>query len=307
MSTGSNKLKIHVSLSGGLGNQMFQYAFGLTLAQNFDASLCLDKSHYNYTNAGNITQHEFSLDVFRLSPVYTSSEQLNALQPSLMYKINRRLNRLLGLPIIFGSRIIAENEPHVYQPPVNPPKQDTQFVGYWQNERYFKAHDRLIRDSFEFKSELEGRNKELADLIAGTNAVSLHIRRGDYANNPDTKKTHGLCDLDYYYKAVERIENDIENPVYFVFSDDPEWAIANLTLKGAYHVVDNNSGHNSYIDMQLMSLCKHNIVANSSFSWWGAWLNKNPNKLVLAPQRWYEDEHLNELSEDFVPSGWIRI
>jgi hypothetical protein len=136
------------------------------------------------------------------------------------------------------------------------------------------------------------------------NAISLHVRRGDYANNPKTKATHGLCSLDYYQASVRQMAQKVARPHFFIFSDDMEWVQGNLKIDFPCVFVEHNRGAESYNDMRLMSLCKHHIIANSSFSWWGAWLNPNMEKIVIAPRKWFASQ---TAVPDLFPAGWIIL
>jgi len=141
--------------------------------------------------------------------------------------------------------------------------------------------------------------------MSKSNSVSLHIRRGDYLSK--SVEVFEPLNLDYYYSGIEYFNNTIKEPHYFVFSDDIEWAKSNFVQSSSYTVVDYNGADKGYEDMRLMSLCKHNIIANSSFSWWGAWLNRNPDKNVLAPKKWFSSKTSNLNSNDLLPSSWIKI
>ncbi|MBY0244074.1 MAG: alpha-1,2-fucosyltransferase, partial [Sphingobacteriaceae bacterium] len=172
--------------------------------------------------------------------------------------------------------------------------------GYWQSEKYFGVHANVIRDDFNFP-DLDKVNKLCAPQIMQSNSVSLHVRMGDYVNHP----LHGgICTLKYYQQAIELMKSKIEAPIFFIFSNDIEWCKQNLDIINAVYVTG-NIGENSFRDMQLMSLCQHNIIANSSFSWWGAWLNNNRNKIVIAPKIWFNDESIN--TSDLLPDGWMKI
>ena len=133
----------------------------------------------------------------------------------------------------------------------------------------------------------------------------MHIRRGDYVSNPTTNKLHGTCSLEYYHNAVDIIAAKVSNPHFFIFSDDHEWARNNFKIDYPLTFVAHNNAGKNYEDMRLMSLCKHHIIANSSFSWWGAWLGSNPKKIVCAPRGWFKDKSLN--TNDIIPSDWSRI
>lgn len=145
----------------------------------------------------------------------------------------------------------------------------------------------------------------MIDIIKSCNAVSLHIRRGDYISNATTNTIHGTCNLDYYKRAVEYIKKNSVSPIFFIFSDDIDWVKDNLHLNEKHYYIDWNNADTNYEDMRLMSLCKHNVIANSSFSWWGAWLNNNPKKIVIAPQKWFNDSKLNTF--DVIPEKRIKI
>ncbi len=153
---------------------------------------------------------------------------------------------------------------------------------------------------------MDNKNLEIENLIKSVNSVSLHIRRTDFKNTK-SNTTHGICSLEYYGEAVKFISNKLVDPHFFVFSDDINWAKENLNLPYKLTFISGNSGDKSYIDMQLMSVCKHNIIANSSFSWWGAWLNSNMNKIVIAPRMWFFNKELNIQTNDLIPDEWIRM
>ncbi len=150
-----------------------------------------------------------------------------------------------------------------------------------------------------------GRNKDIGEMIQSFKSVSLHIRRGDYVSNKVTNQVHGVCDLNYYSHAISYIAERISNTHLFVFSDDPEWAKGNLKTEIPTFFVDNNRADKDYEDLKLMRQCKHNIIANSSFSWWGAWLNQNAGKIVIAPKKWFNDKSIN--TKDLIPEKWIRL
>jgi len=161
-----------------------------------------------------------------------------------------------------------------------------------------------IRADFTFQLPLENKNAELAKQINQVSAVSLHVRRGDYANNPKTTATHGLCSLDYYRAAIRHVSDRIEQPYFFIFSDDIGWVKDNLKMDFPCQYVDHNQGAESYNDMRLMSMCKHHIIANSSFSWWGAWLNPNVEKTVIAPKLWFANA---TNTQDLIPQSWVKL
>jgi hypothetical protein len=182
----------------------------------------------------------------------------------------------------------------------------TYLDGYWQCERYFKDLAERIREDFKILTAPNEANAMMLQQILETEAVSVHIRRGDYVSNPETNAVHGTCDLDYYVRAAELMKSRVGRPLrFFVFSDEPAWVRANLDLGAEMTFIEHNGPNADYEDMRLMSACKHHIIANSSFSWWGAWLNPSPNKLVVAPKRWFRTNNLSD--RDLVPTDWIRV
>lgn len=175
-------------------------------------------------------------------------------------------------------------------------------VGTWQSEKYFKDIQPVILDSFTFNVAKDVQNLALSQQITESNAVSVHVRRGDYFTGK-WAKTHSMQNqIEYYTTAIEKILDRVENPKFFVFSDDPKWVINNLNIPCAKYV-DHNTGKNAFVDMYLMTLCKHNIIANSTFSWWGAWLNRNKEKIVISPRTWLNERDCEEIYNEL----WLRI
>jgi hypothetical protein len=285
---------------GGLGNQMFQYAVGRALSLERRQPLLLDTSGYvKYSQ-----HHGFELHrVFNCVPeIATISETKNILGWCGIFGIKRILSRPLMKPIRNSAFVV---EPHFhYWPGLNQVPIDCYLAGYWQSEKYFRKHLETIRSDFVFKNSLKNKNLELAIQIDKVNSVSLHIRRGDYVSNKKTNAKHGVCNLDYYHAAVNYMSDRVEYPTFFIFSDDIEWARENLKLDFPHHYIDHNIGVDSYIDMHLMSLCQHHIIANSSFSWWGAWLNPRSEKIVAAPKGWFKDR---KCVQDLIPHNWVQL
>ena len=257
----SKMCKRHLIFTGGLGNQMFQYALLLSLKnQGFEVKE--DISYYDFFKMHNGYELE---RVFGIKEQLVNKQgihmlwlrTLNKLRPSLLYEFDK----------------YYYNENVVYTP-------KCYIFGYWQDERYFGDKDEIKR-LFSFR-EIDAYNATLAKEMQSCNSVSLHVRRGDYAAFGMT-----VIEEDYYRKAIEKINSMVDRPVYYIFSDDIEFSkkMAN-NLGIVYQIISHNRGIDSYKDMYLMSNCKHNIIANSSFSWWGAWLNGNKEKIVIAPQIW---------------------
>ncbi|MFW5983550.1 MAG: alpha-1,2-fucosyltransferase [bacterium] len=183
---------------------------------------------------------------------------------------------------------------------------DCYLEGFWQSELYFKDFESIIRQDFEFNTFLNSKNQSNLNQIKKCQCpVSVHIRRGDYIHSSHYSKIHITLNSTFYNKATSFMEKKIANPTYFVFSDDIEWAKKNLSFKHPTIFIDNNNNENSFEDMRLMSNCKHHIIANSTFSWWGAWLNSSKEKIVIAPQKWFKIEELEK--KDLIPKEWITI
>lgn len=287
---------------GGLGNQMFQYAAGRSLALRHDCVLHLDTSDFT----GYSLHQGFELStVFGIDCPQIDRQTRDRLLGWRGWGLTRRL--LKRWPFLQIGQPSIVYEPHFQYWPVwerlpNP----SYLFGYWQSERYFCHCADQIRKDFQFSKPLDPLSLEIAEEIRAGVSVSLHVRRGDYANNPKTTAVHGLCGPPYYARAIEHLSEQLGVMRLFVFSDDIEWARANLPLDAHPHTfVSNNQGADSWRDMRLMSLCRHHIIANSSFSWWGAWLNPSEDKIVIAPKRWFARANIS--SKDLLPDGWVKI
>jgi hypothetical protein len=187
---------------------------------------------------------------------------------------------------------------------------ETYLAGYWQSARYFDGVDRAIADAFRFREELSGENSRFAEMIAEGAAVSLHVRRGDYVQNANVNAFHGICDWAYYHDAIAQMRKSLDAPHFFVFSDDLEVVRAELGEGADFTYVTGNSGQLSYRDMMLMARFKHHVIANSSFSWWGAWLSRahgfaDESQIVIAPRTWFVGSP--EQMEDIYLPHWHRI
>ena len=290
---------IVVKLMGGLGNQMFQYAAGRRLAIKHRTVLKLDLSFLlDRTPRDNFTYRTYELDVFNIQGNIASPSETNRFVPNnrnIFYNIKRKLKWI---------KVITEPYSHFHEDVLSAP--DNSYIdGYWQSEKYFKDVEDIIRSDFTLKPEMATINQEFTKQISSCDSVSLHIRRGDYVSNSVINEYHGSCSLEYYQEAVAKIATCVKNPHLFIFSDDLNWAKEHLNFNYPIKFITHNGAEKSYEDLRLMSLCKHNIIANSSFSWWGAWLNTNPGKIVIAPKKWFNDSSIN--TDDLIPDSWVRI
>jgi hypothetical protein len=288
------------NIIGGIGNQMFQYATGRSRSIETGNKYLLDISDFkNYK-----LHNGFELRrVFNVMTTDADHEAIKCMLSWRSYSLVKKILRRSFFKKIHGENLVVE--PHFnYWSDFKNLSGDCYLYGYWQSENYFKTAEHYIRNDFTFREPLDGLNKELAFRIVSSQSISLHVRRGDYLSNSKTKTVMETCSLTYYNNAVNYIVGHIVNPVFYIFSDDIAWAKENLNLDYDCVYVNHNRGSESYRDMQLMSLCKHQIIANSSFSWWGAWLNSNPEKIVVAPKNWFK----NGMDDsDLIPKEWFRL
>lgn len=246
-------------LSGGLGNQLFQYAHGKACALKNNEKIALDISWYS----GRIDR-DYMLNAFNINtPIATKVDVLKTK--------------------LFSSK------KYLY--------------GDFQSEKYFKDIEGQIRNEFTLSKKLSAESELLLSAINSTNAVSIHLRGGDYARGPKAQ-FHGTCPPEYYSHAIEMIRTKISSPHFYIFTDDIAWAEKHITFPKPYTLVS-NALRLAYEELILMSACKHHIIANSTFSWWGAWLNPKPQKIVIAPQKWFTS--MIDDSKNIIPDTWIKI
>jgi len=247
---------------------------------------------------------KLELQIFDININQVRKEDLANYKPFLLRLFNIIFLRLTSKGIQKPNYFIERE--YAYNSAIKNVSNNCFLAGYWQTSLYFQSIDHLIRQDFKFPKLVDQINIDHLKLIESSNSVSLHIRRTDFINNSN-HNVHGVCSLEYYHKGVDLISKKIDNPLFFVFSDDVYWAKENLKLNHSVQFVCGNLGKKSYIDMFLMSSCKHNIIANSSFSWWGAWLNCNSDKIVIAPKIWFVKKQLNNQTGDLIPDKWVRL
>lgn len=286
-----------VNIIGGLGNQMFEYAMYLALrnAHPDEEILCSTRSFRGY---GLHNGYELKR-IFGINVKEASLWQLAKLAyPFWNYRLWQIMNHLLpkrksmtlGIPEVAFNKSDVEREDSVF------------YDGYWQNEEYFSHIRQIILSAFNFPAFTDERNEKLTEKLKKQNSVACHIRRGDYLK----LSLMCVCSPEYYFRAINRMNQLVNPEVYCIFSDDIAWCkehIGRLCKDKEVIYVNWNKGLDSFRDMQLMSLCKHNIIANSSFSWWGGWLNQNENKVVLVPKKWMNKEIVNNP----ICKNWIKI
>lgn len=278
---------IYTRLHGFLGNQMFQYAAAAQLAARLGVPVALDPRRAAAKGQGNL------MDVFNLPVVAPAHLPPDQDHQKLRYTLWRA----------FGRRPALRRERGLgYDPAFEGWGDESYLHGYWQSERYFADVIAHLREAFVMTPPMSPENAAMAQRIADGPSVALHVRRGDYVALGAT----AVCDQAYYDAGLQAVTKGLADPpTVFVFSDDPGWARDNLEVPFDKVVVDLNGRETAHEDMRLMSLCQHNVIANSTFSWWSAWLNQTAGKRVAAPARWFANDHQN--NPDILPADWIAI
>ena len=290
-----------IKVYGGLGNQMFQYAFGRSISLKHNAELFFDFSPLKDASVSHGSRPLLSL--FQVDAKQAPQAMIDKLEKDATPRLVKFMRKVFGRRRTIKTSCFHEPHFHFCEEALKV-QRPTIFSGYWQSSKYFSEYQEAIRKDFTFPDFTENHNKDYANAIAqAENAVSLHIRRGDYIANPATNKVHGVPLEIYYQDAVKHFEENTKNPHFFIFSDDIDWVKENLTISNMT-LVAGNSGDKAFRDMQLMSLCKHHILANSSFSWWGAWLSNMPGT-VIAPKMWFLDTSLN--TKDLYEESWLKF
>ena len=288
-----------VKLQGGLGNQMFQYAAARGISNEF---IYFDHStlEQNNSDTEHFTARNYELGIFKNIKAHKASSYQVKLftDSSIFFKIPRFFLK----PLFIKQK---ENEYILF--PERFRFKFRYFDGYFQSEKYFKHIQKQLLSEFEFPP-FDIKNESLKTQIINTpNSVSIHIRRGDYLKSPFIFDVHGVLPLSYYYNAWQILQSTYSKLSIFIFSDDINWAKANLKFqKDNIHFISGNDSNNAWKDMALMCSCKHHIIANSSFSWWGAWLSNNSGK-VIAPDRWFNPANVNFNIHDFIPNNWTIL
>jgi hypothetical protein len=288
---------ICVRIEGGLGNQMFQYAAGRALAIRHKTDLILDISPLQQ-NMKKYTSRELEVDKFCIKSNFSRSEEFRNM--SFLRRVPA-LSKWLSSWNIFAEDSLMFNSDFEKLP------DKTYLSGYWQSFRYFSDISQDIYSDFKPREELSLQSKEIALKIESCESVALHVRRGDYVSLKSAAHMHGTLSNSYYTKAIGETYDTLVNPFFFIFSDDPDWCKLNLKLPSRSAIfICHNTGPSAWQDLMLMSQCRHNIIANSSFSWWGAWLadqmHGTKNRLVFAPQQWFSGQSHD--TKDRFPNHW---
>ena len=282
---------IIINFDGRMGNQMFQWAFARAYqAKNgimpiFDDSLeTLKLQPFNLLKTLKVVPKPFFNKFLRKTiPLRKLRNKLTEIKYTLPTTQEANF-------CTFEEKLLSIQAPAYIR-------------GFFQTEKYFSNIRQELLEDFRLIKPLNKKNKEILEQINNTNSISVHFRRGDYLK-ARVANIFGACSEEYYQKGIDEIASKLDKkPTIFVFSDDINWVKENITFKYDTVYVDANSGKQGFFDLELMKNCKHNIIANSSFSWWGAWLNENPDKIVIAPTPWLDNKDNNDL----IPEDWIKI
>jgi hypothetical protein len=281
---------------GGMGNQMFQYAFGRMLAVKHKATfkIYFDDCGFGWAeHSKHLTLTKFNIQAEIADE--TDRAQFICESKNKFVRGVHKLNRIVkGLHYIGDKALVHAYHYNALNTPDN-----SYTDGFWQSDLYFKDIEPIIRSDFSLKMPLSAHAKGIEQQIKSSNAVSIHVRRGDYLKQT---QTYVICDVDYYNRAFSRIRKSIYEPTIFIFSNDAPWVKKQLKFDVPVVVVEGTEAHE---DMHLMSCCKHNISSNSTFGWWGAWLNPSKDKIVILPERWLTDASIN--TDHYTVAGWLRI
>ena len=296
---------IIVKLMGGLGNQMFQYAFGKFLSVKHKTDLQLDLSYLlDRTPRENFVFRDYDLDIFPIKSQFMSESKLNNLL------VNRQkdniVNRLKGvfnkhLEYVFESQFEFNNK---YLDIAN----HSYLEGYWQSPKYFESISEIIRKDFLLNPDLTDKQVDMYKNIINSNSVCVNFRRADFVTIKTAIETHGVIPQIYYEKALDLLKKKNKDLHVYVFSDEIDWCKKHVKFDYPTTFVDHElSGFKFSVYLFLMSKCKHYVIPNSTFAWWAAWMNNNPDKIVIAPKQWFATEEMNKQTIDLIPESWIRL
>lgn len=285
---------IIVKLFGRLGNQMFHYALALNLANKNNAKIkfCIDQNYWDYY-----------LKIFNIQPIFASQREVDRFIFNPKKKLNKSIRMIKD--IINPHYVIKEKSFNYDEKVFHISSKNIYLEGCWQSEKYFKNIEDQIRSIYSLHIDIPLEIKPLADEILHSNSVCISVRRGDYLL-PNNIKVYGSLGVEYYNKGIQIISSKEKSIRIFIFSDDIEWCMKNFKFDYPTFFMTYPLGHIKYLyDFKLMTLCKHYIIPNSTFSWWAAWLGSSPDKIVVAPEKWYLMNDMDD--EDIVPTSWIKI
>lgn len=285
---------------GGLGNQLFQYAFGQAISDKYGYEVKYDLSYFDNIPAGDELRKPFIHRFLMDSQIATATET-----ELLIRKDKKRLYKVLKQLGLYSYRTRYER-PIDGINSIEDIEDNTYLIGYWQSEQYFDNITEKITSTFNFRKLCHDDNIiNLAAQMEEASSVSIHIRGGDYLLDKNQAIFGGICTSDYYNKAIEHIKEKVSNPVFYLFTNDIDWTKNNIKLPydDITIISEQLSNPEDWVELYLMSRCHYNIIANSSYSWWAAWLNQNSDKIVLAPPKWNQNMENDKIYCD----SWIKI
>jgi Glycosyl transferase family 11 len=282
-----------IQLMGGVGNQLFQYSAARSLSIDLGAKLLIDLSWFAGDHGRLYELGKFNLPIAVINKI----PQFPCGAGIFVHKLLRTLTiKKLGATFY--------NEPSFdWDPDLKKILAPVYLYGYFQSEKYFLPHEKTIRHDLKYDGPYPERCNSLIQRIGEVDSIALHVRRGDYLHNKNMNVYHTQS-VQYYKKAITTLSKNLRNPYCFIFSDDSSWVKENLIFDIPFEIVDINSEETPFWDLMLMSKCKHFIIANSTFSWWSAWLGADPQKKVIAPINWFKS---NRHVKDLLPSNWINL
>ena len=294
-------MNIIAQLQGGLGNQLFQYAAARALSQKHHIPLLLDQGWFSKTYE-DVTPREFLLSLMNVKGSFISYG-IEIKRPKKMYRLAQKFWPID--PFIFVEQIPFRFDPQLGKAP-SFKQQNLYLMGYWQSYKYFESIKSILQTEISPKNPLDKHYQNYLEQIKTSKSAMVHVRRGDYVNLASAAKVHGFIGLDYYQKGMQSILEKNPDTQFFVFSDDLQWAKENLPYQDKCRFIEPTSSVDAVIqELELMTHCQHHLIANSSLSWWAAWLSKNPNGSVICPSQWTTDTSINW--SDLLPSSWQRI
>lgn len=290
----------------GLGNQFFQYAFGYARARDLDDTFKIDSCYFDsyseVTQFGYTYKRDFGLNRFNISATEASPEEIDSVLFPRGKTISEKLeNRRRLFSKKKYKKFQVKEEVLEFDPTFFKLKRNTYIDGYFTDERYFRMYRNELISEFTLKSAPSETNQRLLDEIKSGNSVCISIRRTNFLNNP----LHGTCGEDYYYEAMKLMATKINNPIFYVFSDDNEWVNNYFDNQGLSCVYVQHNFPDFYEDFRLMQHCKHHIIPNSTFPWWAAWLSNDKDKIVIAPNYWLNTDEIDY--SGYLPQDWIKL
>jgi len=297
-----------VRLTGGLGNQMFQYAFGQNLRRQTGYSVAYDaRSLFDGGRIQGDTPRDYALNHLNTNVTFASTAQLESFgvaQEERNFGFGSLVNSLRRLK--YSTRLVQEDGFLFDGQVMSVTSEPKYYSGYWQSWKYLAGVETLVRSEFQPRTEMDGEALELKERIKDVGGACLNVRRGDFVNNEKTRKFHGYMEVEYYNSALARLRDAGEFDHVFVFSDDLDWCEANLRLKGNVKFVSHSLAGPKFTHyLSLMAACSGFVIPNSTFGWWGAWLSGAPGHLVVAPKNWFADNTID--TSDLIPESWVRL